>query len=282
MRASKSKIIMAVWVMTLAIPLTAFDDCSPSPRPCNNPGACDETTERPACIQFCTPRYTREEALGETCVTDPCDDALQNGSAILCPAPLSCVGASGGLGTCTDLGQPALARCDIGSENPCSTGLFCRPFEDSESPECPSNATRPIGGYYAGFDGYCAPPVREGGLCDANWGEAGCAVCEPGTQCAADPNRNNSMRCLRPCETDLDCPNCESAGGTTACETGFCTVCVQHDAECEYRQPDPEFDAACAENPFAPGCPSYLASQPYACCDPNNTCQPLVTVHAPS
>lgn len=269
-------LLAAPWVLLMALPLLAFDDCSPSPRPCDAPGMCDAASQLPACIQFCVDRVPREEALGQTCVVDPCDEALLGGSAILCPSPLSCLFESGGLGTCVDVAQPALARCQPSPHvNTCATGLFCRPFKDSAAPECPSNAERPSGSYYAGWDGVCLPPVREGGLCDANWGQAGCAVCEPGTQCAADPNRNNTLRCLRPCANDLDCPNCESGGGSTTCETGFCTVCVQRNAECESRLPDPEMDAECAADPFKPGCPAYLGSEPYACCDPNNECRSL-------
>ena len=34
-------------------------------------------------------------------------------------------------------------------------------------------------------------------------------------------------------------------------------------------------DAECATDPFKPGCPAYLGSEPYACCDPNNECRSL-------
>lgn len=157
-------------------------ECSPTPRPCNNPGECEDGTEYPACIQYCVERLYRDDALGQTCVVDPCHpDLVQNGSAILCPDGLTCVSSDGVHGVCTDLRRPFLAACTPGPFNECATGLFCRPFEDTG---CEGGIQRPEGSYYASAGGVCSTPIREGGFCDANWVRRAAAYASP-VPCAA-------------------------------------------------------------------------------------------------
>lgn len=255
--------------------------CDPTERPCNNPGEC-EGDEYPACIQHCVPQIPREDALGMQCVTDPCHpDLVDSGSAILCPTGLTCLAWSGGThGVCADLHQGLLGACEPQAINTCATGLYCRPFEDAG---CEGNPERPDNiPYYADAGGVCAPPIREGGLCDANWGEEGCRACEPGTLCTPDPERGNSLRCRRACDTDDDCP-CNEGVDPSVClgdsdpgdgeADGFCSVCVAHHDECDYRAPDPEMDAYCNSNPRAAGCFEWLSQTPYDCCNAEDDCR---------
>lgn len=100
--------------------------------------------------------------------------------------------------------------------------------------------------------------------------------------CSPDPLRENSLRCRRPCDIDDDCP-CVGGTDPSVClndldpgdgnQGGFCSVCVAHLNECEYRAPDPEMDVACLEDARAPGCYDWLINMPYGCCDPGDECR---------
>lgn len=276
----RSGLVLAVLSLSIAS-LLVGGQCDPTERPCNNPGACGES-EYPACIQYCVPQVPRDEALGMPCVADPCDpDLVSAGTAILCPTGLSCVPFGGSSqGVCLDLHQAILGACEPQVVNTCASGLFCRPFEGEE---CPGNPERPSGvSYYAGAGGVCAPPIREGGFCDANWGQQGCRVCEPGTQCTPDPERGGSLRCRRTCDLDDDCP-CTEGADPSVClgdmnagdgeHDGFCSVCVPHHGECQYRAPNPDMDELCLSNPDAPGCFEWLSLTPYGCCAAEDECR---------
>lgn len=254
--------------------------CSPTERPCNNQGECDGETEYPACIQFCVENLSREDGLGQTCVVDPChEDLVTHGTAILCPDGLTCLSIDGEHGQCVDVAHPFLASCQPGPVYTCATGTFCRPFEDQG---CPGGPVRPSSAYYADWDGVCTTPIREGGFCDANWGQQGCRVCEPGTACTPDPLRGGSLRCRRPCDEDDDCP-CVAGVDPSVClgdldpgdevMDGFCSVCVAHRDECEFREPDAEMDTLCAMFPTEGNCPEWLSQTPYGCCDPDDECR---------
>jgi hypothetical protein len=215
----------------------------------------------------------------------------------LCPTGFTCVSDDPtdpdiGTGTCQSA-PLALNTCNpmdtVNGQVACSTGTYCKAFNDATQPELRClDFDRPS---WVGPDdgnGLCVLPVREGGACDSSWGDSGCFTCEPGTVCAPDPTRNNSMRCQRPCldasgnpDSSL-CP-CNDGLVDTSCrsEDGLCNVCISSRNACRYRPDDPAMDDYCAGCPTCTGCPEWLAEAPYGCCDKMASCEPVDSAAAP-
>lgn len=255
--------------------LSIAADCSPTRRACKHEGtpACDDGvggTEYPACINFCAPRLTVNEALGADCSSDPCE-AVELG-LVMCPtgthceAPINqtvgqCVEAIGVLEACSP-------ESLVTNTNGCSSGTYCRGIE------CPRV---PKFDWLEDAEGVCVPPVREGELCDGNWGGIGCLLCEPGTECVGDPARNNVRVCQRQCEEDDDCPCGTPQTGETGtveygCQPhGYCAICHPNGTEC--RNPnDPELYDSCMDDPTKEGCEAIVKDGVYPCCDPASLC----------
>ena len=252
-------------------------ECSPTPPACGE-GPCDEDTELPACISSCVPKLSRADALRATCHTDPCHPDVVGGAVALCPSPLTCVPSTGepggGFGTCQDLGQTFATACDPDSPfEACQSGTYCKPTDaySGTGPGCPNFDN------LNGEPGLCALPRREGNGCDANWGNPGCNVCEPGTLCLPDDTRGGRLICQRPCEDDSQCPCDGLSGETSEClEDGACSICIAHRSSCEYREPDPELESLCASDPTEPACADYSRNDPYLCCHPEDECDPAL------
>ena len=196
----------------------------------------------------------------------------------LCPSPLTCVPSTGepggGFGTCQDLGQTFATACDPDSPfEACQSGTYCKPTDaySGTGPGCPNFDN------LNGEPGLCALPRREGNGCDANWGNPGCNVCEPGTLCLPDDTRGGRLICQRPCEDDSQCPCDGLSGETSEClEDGACSICIAHRSSCEYREPDPELESLCASDPTEPACADYSRNDPYLCCHPEDECDPAL------
>ncbi len=244
-------------------------ECSPTPPACEG-GDCNPETELPACISYCSPKLDHDDAIGEACSDDPCHPEVLSGNVILCPSPLTCfpaMDATSPLGVCLDLNQGLLEECNPDGFDLCQSGTYCRAVDDGEGGGCPG-----FFGLNGNEAGLCSLPVREGSACDADWGSPGCAVCEPGTLCRPDPHRGGRRLCQRSCESDGDCP-CEDTEADTTCQpSGFCGICIGHGSACDYRNPDPEMDAHCEENPTEPDCYEWISNSPYECCDTMDQC----------
>ena len=178
----------------------------------------------------------------------------------MCPENFSCVpNATGALGqgTCRRTATVTLGLCNTGPAtglggDTCPTGTYCRAFNAS------AGFPRPSGTRYSGpQNGMCVPPVREGGVCDSDFGNVGSGVgrqCEAGTVCDALLGAAGARRCQRPCRNGItDCP-CDTPGNTITCMGGgsqpYCSFCFANQTECTTQL------GAMAQ-----------------CCDPSATCQ---------
>ena len=220
-------------VLALLTPALLGTQCNPTPPSC-------DTTACPAGeVRVCLDRCVTPAAEGEPCSDDPCDTTAQ-----VCAFGLSCAGGFGTGGRhCVALDPPfetLFCRTDVQLFQPCQTGLTCRGYEDAANAAC-VGFQRP-GFLPPEFDGQCVLPRREGSTCDASWGEPGCAVCEPGTECLADPRDPGKRTCFRPCAdaSRCACPS-EDPAVLDTCQTmvlepssqqGICTGCATIGQEC--------------------------------------------------
>ncbi len=108
------------------------------------------------------------------------------------------------------------------------------------------------------YDGQCVPPRREGAPCDADWGEPGCAVCEPGTECLADPRAPGARVCLRPCSDAGDC----------ACPSDDPAVLDT----CQATLPEPSSGQGACTGCGATGGQCAGGAEGWGCCDPADRC----------
>lgn len=260
--------------LVVLVPFLMAANCSPSPVSrsggCPAGGVSCSLSELPACINFCAPRPSPSVAEGVRCVLDPCDTAgFAQPSTYLCPDNFSCIAdlTDPGFGTCHATDASVFMGCHPVEGPPCPTGTYCRPFD--------VNLARPAW-ITSDYDGVCMLPVREGGLCDSDFGHPGILVCEPGTNCDTDPlGLSSTLRCRRPCESDDDCP-CEVDSNPTAVSaiechgegssTGFCTTCSPNGGDCDYGP-----DARCCDEPNGATCNqvNILGVAQAVCCRPS-------------
>jgi hypothetical protein len=190
----------------------------------------------------------------------------------LCPDNFSCIADASdpGFGTCHATDASVFMGCHPIEGPPCPTGTYCRPFD--------VNLTRPAW-ITTDYDGICMMPVREGGLCDADFGHPGTLVCEPGTHCDHDPlGMSSTLRCRRPCEDDDDCPCDLGSNPAIECHgeessTPYCTSCSPNGGNCDYGP-----DARCCDEPNGAICNqvNILGVAQAVCCRPNGaSCETL-------
>ena len=238
-------------VLALLTPALLGTQCNPSPPSCDT-NACPAGE-----VRVCLDRCVTLAAEGEPCSDDPCDASAQ-----LCAFGLSCAGGFGTGGRhCLPLDPPfetLFCRTEVQPLLPCPTGLTCRGFADAAKLEYACEGFQRPGFLPPEFDGQCVLPRREGSTCDASWGEPGCAVCEPGTECLADPRDPSKRTCFRACAdpSRCVCPS-EDPAVLDTCQTmvpepssleGICTGCALTSQECS------------------------LAASSWGCCDSRDRC----------
>ena len=185
--------------------------CNPDPAPTCGAAPCS-----PAETRYCVDRCGVPAGAGETCAPDPCDE-----SAPPCADGLSCVreDSTSQKRICKDLARTLLSPCNaaataFGTEA-CTVGTFCM------SGFCPGGLPNQPD------QDYCVATRNEGSACDSNFGELGCAQCDPGLACS-DDRTTQDQRCRRECNTPADCP----CGDFACMSPGLCVKCRHENASC--------------------------------------------------
>lgn len=145
-------------------------------------------------------------------------------------------------GVCTPPGDQGLLYffCNVGGA-PCTTGLYCRPYEETYP--------RPDIEVSLNYDGQCVAPRLEGSRCDGNWALLGAGrLCDPGLECVLDPRSQTGERaCFRACNDVMDSTDCPCPSGERvvlpecivntpeipAGAGGICATCIQSHETCE-------------------------------------------------
>lgn len=218
-------------LVLLPLPFLFAGFCTPTHQACSQgegPIVCEEG-EMPSCINHCFPTVPASEAVGAACVVDPCDaELVDDGGVILCPRDFACVPdmLDSPSGTCVPHGT--LTACETDGTPPCPTDTFCREFGSNfDRPEFVDDSA----------EGMCMPFITEGSPCVA-LGDPTRLECEPGTYCrATDPEDSPVWTCVRPCESESDCP-CAQGGIKAECvgqgsSAPTCSSCASVGTICE-------------------------------------------------